>query len=187
MTEVSKTTSPASDERSIYITFKMGDELFAIDVQYVREVIDLSPIARVPTAPAYLRGVVNVRGKAVPVVDLRRKFNLPDVPPTVNTRILILDLCVDGEPHVIGGLADSVHDVIELGTKDLAPPPRLAATWRSEVITGLAEHNGDFIMLLDVQRVFEFDDLTAVEVPEDMDELAAAPASETTEQQADAG
>lgn len=154
-------------EQRIYITFKMGDELFAIDVQYVREVIDLSPIARVPTAPAHLRGVVNVRGKAVPVVDLRRKFGLPDCPATVHSRILILDLSVDDESYVVGGLADSVHDVIELSAKDLAPPPRLAARWRSEVITGLAQRDGEFVMMLDVQRVFELDDLTALQaVPE---------------------
>jgi purine-binding chemotaxis protein CheW len=142
----------------------MGDELFAIDVQYVREVIDLSPIARVPTAPVHLRGVVNVRGKAVPVVDLRRKFGLPDRPATVHSRILILDLSVDDESYVVGGLADSVHDVIELSAKDLAPPPRLAARWRSEVITGLAQRDGEFVMMLDVQRVFELDDLTALQV-----------------------
>ena len=147
---------------TMYITFKMGDELFAIDVQYVREVIDLSPIARVPTAPDYMRGVVNVRGKAVPVVDLRRKFGLPDAEPTVHTRILILDLHTDGEAYVVGGLADSVHDVIELAPGDLAPPPRLAARWRSEVITGLAQRESDFIMLLDIQRVFELEEMAAI-------------------------
>lgn len=160
-------------QRHIYITFKMGDELFAIDVQCVREVIDLSPVARVPTAPPYLRGVVNVRGKAVPVVDLRRKFGLPDVAPTVNTRILILDLMAEGEAYVVGGLADSVHDVIELGPEDLAPPPRLSARWRNEVITGLAQHDGDFIMLLDVQRVVELADLAALrETPESVVEAS---------------
>jgi purine-binding chemotaxis protein CheW len=161
VSQKSKLEQSASDERRIYITFKMGDELFAIDVQHVREVIDLSPIARVPTAPAHLRGVVNVRGKAVPVVDLRRKFGLPDTAATVHTRILILELSVDNESYVIGGLADSVHDVIELAAKDLAPPPRLAARWRSEVITGLAERDGEFIMMLDVQHVFELDDVMA--------------------------
>ena len=153
----------AGEERRIYITFKMGDELFAIDVQYVREVIDLSPIARVPTAPAHLRGVVNVRGKAVPVVDLRRKLGLPDCPATVHSRILILELSGPRESYVIGGLADSVHDVIELSAKELAPPPRLASRWRSEVITGLAQRDAEFVMMLDVQRVFELDDLSALQ------------------------
>jgi purine-binding chemotaxis protein CheW len=165
------TTAAALEERRIYITFKMGDELFAIDVQYVREVIDVSPIARVPTAPAYLRGVVNVRGKAVPVVDLRRKFGLPDAAATVHTRILILDLCADGEAYVVGGLADSVNDVIELGPSDLAPTPRFAGRWRSEIITGLAQRDSDFVMLLDVQRVFELEDLAAIRETEALSAL----------------
>jgi purine-binding chemotaxis protein CheW len=152
-----------SEEHRIYITFKMGDELFAIDVQHVREVIDMSPIARVPTAPAHLRGVVNVRGKAVPVVDLRRKLGLPDTVATVHTRILILDLLADSESYVVGGLADSVHDVIELAPEDLAPPPRLATRWRSEIISGMAQRESEFVMMLDVQRVFELDDLTALQ------------------------
>ncbi len=174
MSRTSLTPHSAADERRIYITFKMGDELFAIDGQCVREVIDLSPIARVPTAPDYLRGVVNVRGKAVPVVDLRRKFGLPDTEPTVHTRILILDLCTDGEAYVIGGLADSVHDVIELGPSDLAPPPRLAARWRSEVIQGLAQRESEFVMLLDVQRVFELDDMGAIRESTEVPALAEA-------------
>jgi len=80
-----------------YITFKLGDELFAIDVARVREMLDLTEITRVPTAPPYMRGVVNVRGSAVPVVDLRLKFGLPATPDTVNTRIVVLELELDGQ------------------------------------------------------------------------------------------
>lgn len=145
-----------------YITFKLGDELFAIDVFQVREVIDLSPIARVPTAPDFMRGVVNVRGKAIPVVDLRRKFGLPDVASTVNTRILILELEWDGEVCVVGGLADSVHDVLELNASEIEPPPKLAARWRNEIIKGLARRDADFVMLLDVNKVFAMDELAAL-------------------------
>src|ERR1044071_2290395 len=87
---------------SSYITFKLGDELFAIDVARVREVLDLSEITRVPTAPPYMRGVVNVRGSAVPVVDLRLKFGLPPTPDTVDTRIVVIELELDGELTVVG-------------------------------------------------------------------------------------
>ena len=92
-----------------YITFKLGDELFAINVGQVREVLDLTQITRVPTAPDYMRGVVNVRGNAIPVVDLRLKFGLPKKEDTVQTRIVVLELELDGEKVVLGGLADSVH------------------------------------------------------------------------------
>lgn len=164
-----------STSRGTYITFKMGDELFAIDVFQVREVIDLSPIARVPTAPDYLRGVVNVRGKAVPVVDMKLRFGLPPTEPTVNTRVLILELDYEGEICVVGGLTDSVHDVIELDASDLEPPPRMGARWRSEAITGLARRENEFVMLLDVKRTFDLDGLheELTSLPAAADESAA--------------
>src|SRR5579872_3753369 len=91
-----------------YMTFKLGDELFAIDVAQVREVLEVSTITRVPTAPDYMRGVVNVRGRSTPVVDMRLRFGLPVAPDTVSTRIIVMELELDGETTVLGGLADSV-------------------------------------------------------------------------------
>ncbi|HEY0476532.1 MAG TPA: chemotaxis protein CheW [Kofleriaceae bacterium] len=146
---------------SSYITFKLGDELFAIDVARVREVLDLSEITRVPTAPPYMRGVVNVRGSAVPVVDLRRKFGLPAVPDTVNTRIVVLELELDGELAVVGGLADSVHEVLELERSQIREPPRIAMRWRADMIEGLGKKAEQFIIVLDINRVFTTDALLA--------------------------
>lgn len=140
-----------------YITFKLGDELFAIDVGRVREVLDLSEITRVPTAPPYMRGVVNVRGSAIPVVDLRLKFGLPPAPDTVNTRILVLELELDGEPAVVGGLADSVHEVLELERSQIREPPRIAMRWRADMIEGLGKKAEQFIIVLDIARVFAAD------------------------------
>lgn len=145
-----------------YMTFKLGDELFAIDVAQVREVLDLTPITKVPTAPPYMSGVVNVRGKAVPVVSLRRKFGLPDAAATVHTRIVVMELELDGERCVVGGQADSVHDVIELEAAELEPPPKIAARWRSDTIKGMARRGDDFIIVLEMQRVFGSDELVAL-------------------------
>ncbi len=158
-------TTPASI--TSYITFKLGDELFAIDVVRVREVLDLSEITRVPTAPAYMRGVVNVRGSAVPVVDLRLKFGLPATPDTVNTRIVVLELDIDGELAVVGGLADSVHEVLELEHGQIHEPPRIAMRWRADMISGLGKKGEQFIIVLDIARVFATDEalLAAVEPP----------------------
>jgi purine-binding chemotaxis protein CheW len=86
---------------------------------------------------------------------------LPDVASTVNTRILILELEWDGEVCVVGGLADSVHDVLELNASEIEPPPKLAARWRNEIIKGLARRDADFVMLLDVNKVFAMDELAA--------------------------
>jgi len=140
-----------------YITFKLGDELFAIEVARVREVLDLSEITRVPSAPPYMRGVVNVRGSAIPVVDLRSKFGLPPTPDTVNTRIVVIELELDGELTVVGGLADSVHEVLELPRDELREPPRIAMRWRADMIEGLGKKGDQFIIVLDIARVFETD------------------------------
>lgn len=141
-----------------YITFRLGDELFAINVAQVREVLDLSLITKVPNAPPYMRGVVNVRGNSIPVADLRLKFGLPPVPDTVNTRIVVLELEIDGETAILGGLADSVHEVIELEPDQINEAPRIAMRWRSEMIQGIGKRNDHFIIILDINKVFSAQD-----------------------------
>lgn len=158
-----------------YITFKLGDELFAINVGQVREVLDLSLITKVPTAPAYMRGVVNVRGSAIPVVDLRLKFGLPRASDTVNTRILVLELDLGGEATVLGGIADSVHEVIELDASQIKPPPSIAMRWRSEFIAGMGKRGDDFIIILDIAAVFSSDVLALAETSAESDKAAATP------------
>ena len=149
-------------ETDQYITFKLGDELFAINVAQVREVLEISQITKVPTSPEYMRGVVNVRGKAIPVVDLRLKFGLPKNVDTVHTRIVVMEVEIEGETTVIGGIADSVHEVIELEPGQINPPPRLAMRWRTELIKGMGRRGEEFTIILDINAVFSLDDLSAV-------------------------
>jgi len=149
--------SAAITETGQYITFKLGNELFAINVAQVREVLELPQITKVPTAPSYMRGVVNVRGKAIPVVDLRLKFGLDRTEDTVNSRIVVLELELDGETTVIGGIADSVHEVIELEPDQVNPPPRIAMRWRTELIQGMGRRGDEFIIILDIKQVFSSD------------------------------
>jgi purine-binding chemotaxis protein CheW len=150
-------------ETNQYITFKLGNELFAIVVDQVREVLEISTITRVPTAPDYMRGVVNVRGKAIPVVDMRLRFGLQPIEETVNTRVVVMELVLDGEATVLGGMADSVHDVIEIAATDINPPPRIAMRWKTEFIQGMARRGEDFIIILDVNAVFASDEVALVE------------------------
>lgn len=150
-------------ETAQYITFKLGDELFAINVGQVREVLDLSLVTKVPTAPGYMRGVVNVRGSAIPVVDLRLKFGLPKIADTVQTRIVVLELEMDGEPLVLGGLADSVHEVIELEPNQINPPPRIGMRWKTELIQGMGKRGDQFIIILDITKVFSMEDVAQIE------------------------
>jgi len=150
-------------ETGQYMTFKLGNELFAIGVNQVREVLEVSQITRMPTAPPWMRGVVNVRGQATPVVDLRMKFGLAAVADTVHTRIIVMELELDGEATVLGGVADSVHEVIELEPGNITPPPRIAMRWRSDFIEGMGKKGDDFIIILDVNAVFSSDEMALVE------------------------
>ena len=150
------------NETCQYMTFKLGDELFAINVSQVREVLEVLQITKVPTAPAYMRGVVNVRGQAIPVVDLRLRFGLPSTVDTLNTRVIVMELNIDGETAVIGGLADSVHEVIELEPGNINPPPRIAMRWRTDFILGMGKRGEEFIIILDVNAVFSSEELIAV-------------------------
>jgi purine-binding chemotaxis protein CheW len=146
-------------ETARYLTFRLGDELFAINVFKAREVLDLSHITRVPTAPGYLRGVVNVRGNAIPVVDLRTKFGLPATADTLNTRIIVMDLQLDGGSVVVGGLADAVHEVLELEPHEINDPPSLGMRWRTDLILGMGRRDDRFTIILDIERVFSTEEL----------------------------
>jgi purine-binding chemotaxis protein CheW len=145
-----------------YMTFKLGDELFAINVAQVREVLEVPQITKVPTAPQYMKGVVNVRGQSIPVVDLRVRFGLPKGTETVQTRIIVMELALDGEVAILGGMADSVHEVIELEPGNINPPPKIAMRWRTEFIQGLGKRGDDFIIILDFNSVFSSDELSLV-------------------------
>lgn len=160
--------SSAITETSQYMTFKLGNELFAVNVSQVREVLEVPVITKVPSAPDYMRGVVNVRGQAIPVVDLRLRFGLPAVDNSVQTRIIVMELEIDGEQTVLGGIADSVHEVIELEPDSINPPPRIAMRWRTEFIQGMGRRGDDFIIILDVNAVFSSSEVALV------DEAAAA-------------
>ena len=137
-----------------YITLQLGNELFAIDVVQVREILELAQVTKVPTAPSYMRGVVNVRGRAIPVVDLRAKFGLPPIADTLMSRVVVMEIDLDGEVCVVGGLADSVHEVIEIEPTQVSAPPELASRWRTELIRGMHRRGDQFLIILDMAAVF---------------------------------
>jgi len=148
---------------SQYLTFKIGDELFALDVSQVREVLYLSTITKVPGSPPFMRGVINVRGSVVPVIDLRIKFGLPETVNTLNTRIIVMDLLLDGELTVLGAMADSVHEVRDLEAGQIEKPPKIGMRWRTDVIKGIGKQNDEFIIILDIDEVFSSEELAMVE------------------------
>ena len=149
-------------EVSQYLTFSLEDELFAIDVYQVREVLDMEDITKVPQAPDFMRGVINVRGSVVPVVDLRLKFGLPKTDTTRDTRIVVMEIEMDDDVAVIGSIADSVNEVMELSPSQIENPPKLGKRWRSEVIKGVGKRDDKFILILDVNLVFSSDEIVTM-------------------------
>lgn len=149
-------------ETSRYVTFKLGDEMFAVDVFKAREVLDVTHVTRVPTAPHYMRGVVNVRGNSIPVIDLRTKFGLPQTADTKHTRIIVLELQLGEESIVLGGLADSVHEVIELEPSEINESPSIGMKWRTDLILGMGKRGDDFIIILDIERILNEDESAAL-------------------------
>lgn len=152
----------AIKETAQYLTFKLGDELFAINVFKTREVLDMSKITRVPQAPDYMLGVVNVRGNAIPVVDLRLKFGLPKTEHSVHTRIIVIEVELEGAPVVLGGLADSVHEVVDLEPEQINEPPSIGMRWRTDLILGMGKRDDQFIIILDIDKVFSMEELAIV-------------------------
>ncbi|MBT8339025.1 MAG: chemotaxis protein CheW [Desulfatitalea sp.] len=147
---------------SQYLTFKLGEEMFALDVAQVREILDVTTITKVPRSPDFMRGVINVRGSIVPVVDLRLKFGLPVVERTVDTRIVVMEIHMDGDMNIVGALADAVHDVLDMDTTDIEAAPKLGAKWNTEFIKGIGKLDERFIIILDVDRVFSSGELALV-------------------------
>ena len=145
------------------VTFKLGKETFALEISRVREVLDFSDVTQVPQTPAFMLGIINLRGNVVPVVDLRRKLNLQDVERTRDTRVLILEILVDHERVTLGAVADCVREVIELEAGQVSPPPGIGTLVRADFMKSMGRKDGEFIMILDVDKVFSLDDIAAVQ------------------------
>jgi purine-binding chemotaxis protein CheW len=149
-----------------YLTFRLGEEVFATDVAKVREVLDLTTITRIPRTPDFMSGVINLRGNVVPVVDLRLCFEMSKTEKTVNTCIVVLEMLVEGEATVIGALADSVEEVIDLEPDQIQPAPKIGTQIRTDFIKGMGKRDSQFIMILDIDRVFSAEQISAVRVAE---------------------
>jgi purine-binding chemotaxis protein CheW len=152
-------------ETTQYLTFKLDDEVFAVDVAKVREILDFTPATKVPGTPDFMRGIINVRGNVVPVVDMRLKFGMSQTEKTVDTCIVVMEIAVDDDTTVLGALVDSVQEVFELEPAQIEPPPRIGTRWRTEFIKGIGKRNNELIIILDIDMVFSSSELAAIQVP----------------------
>jgi purine-binding chemotaxis protein CheW len=150
-------------EATQYLTYKLGDEIFAVDVAKIREILDFTPATKIPGTPEYMRGVINVRGNVVPVVDMRLKFGLTMTRKTVDTCIVVMEIAVDDGTTVLGALVDSVQEVFELEMNQIEPPPRIGTKWRTEFIRGIGKRNDQLIIILDIDKVFSSQDLARLQ------------------------
>lgn len=154
----------ATSSVSQYLTFKLDQELFAVDIAKVREVLEFTSMTKVPRTPDFMRGVINLRGNVVPVVDMRLKLGLTMTEKTVDTCVVISEVAVDGEHTVLGALVDSVQEVIDLDAGNVAPPPHMCSRIDASVIRGMGKRDDQFIMILDLDRVFTADELRSSNV-----------------------
>jgi len=150
-------------ETTQHLTFKLGDEVFALDITKVREVLDFTTATRVPRTPEFMRGVINLRGSVVPVVDLRLKFGMSKTENGVNTCVIITEVMVDGDTTVLGALADSVQEVLDLEPESIAPAPRIGTKLRTDFIKGMGRLGDRFIIIMDIDKVFSSDELLTIQ------------------------
>lgn len=146
-----------------YLTFMVADEVYGVEVSKVREVLEVIDITRVPRMPDFMRGVINLRGGVVPVIDLGLKFGMDPIVNTVNTCIIVLEVEVSGEEVVVGALADSVREVIELNIGSIEPAPKIGTSLDTEFINGIGKRDEEFIIILDIDRIFSVSELAAVQ------------------------
>lgn len=184
------------DEINQCLTFTLGEEDFALDIQKVREVLDYTTITKIPGMPEFLRGVINLRDNVVPVIDLRYKLGMGGIKRTVDTCIVIVEIMINDEKKHIGALADSVKEVIDLGTNHISPPPELGIKVNNEFIRGMGKQDEKFLIILDIDKVLTADELNVVQrsgeeentVPEEPDiEVDTAPKGSLERRQIDRG
>ena len=142
-----------------FLTFALGDEVFAMDIRTVREIIQVGAMTTVPLMPAFVRGVINLRGAVVPVIDLHARFGRGSARLGKKSCIVIFDSSRDGERIELGLLVDAVSEVVEIGADAIEPPPQFGAAVRRDFISGIGKLGGRFVVLLDPDRAFDIDEM----------------------------
>jgi purine-binding chemotaxis protein CheW len=145
-----------------YLTFSLGDEVFAMDIRCVREIIQHGNMTMVPLMPAFVRGVINLRGSVVPVIDLQSRFGRPRAQVGKKTCIIIFDATVDDEKVELGLLVDDVSEVIDIAQSHIEPAPQFGTTIRRDFIHGMGKVDGNFIVILAPERALDINEMAAL-------------------------
>jgi len=145
-----------------YLTFKLKEEVFAIEISKVREVLEYTTVTKVPRTPDFMSGVINLRGNVVPVIDLNLKLGMPQTERTIDTCIIIVEISVSDETVILGALADSVQEVIDMEPENIEPVPKIGTGLNIEFIKGMGKKDDQFMMILDIDKVFSTEDIASV-------------------------
>ena len=140
-----------------YLTFGVDNESFAVPVEQVQEILDLRPISRIPHAPDYVVGLMEIRGVGILLINLRAKFGLARVEATNRTRVIVADTLIEGTKSRVGLVADCVFEVTDLGGGAFEPPPAIGSRWRADYIVGIGRQGSDFVIVLDLERLLGSD------------------------------
>ena len=160
-----------------YLTFRLGEESYAIEITKVREVLDYTSTTKIPRTPEFMTGVINLRGNIVPVVDLRQILGMSPAEIGNETCVVITEIDRCGEQLVIGALADSVQEVMEISENAIDAPPKIGTRLRTEYLKGIGRKNDSFVMILNADKVLSVDalegiDQTAATVPNGFSEIS---------------
>ena len=146
-------------ETTQYLTFKLDEEVFALDVGKVKEILEYTTVTKVPQTPDFMRGVINLRGSVVPVIDLRLKFGMTATEQSINTCIIVAEVEMEGETILLGALADSVQEVNEMEPGQIEAVPHIGKRLNTDFIKGMGKQDNHFVMILDIDKVFTSEEL----------------------------
>ncbi len=160
VTRAPEATRPA--DQGQYLIFRLGGEAFAIGILRIKEIIEYGHVTEIPLMPGVIRGVINLRGAVVPVIDLAARFGRKRAEPTRRTCIVIIEVRADDETHEVGVVVDSVRAVQEIADQDIEPAPAFGTKLRADFIQSMAKVDGKFVIILDVDRVFSAEEIALV-------------------------
>ncbi len=148
---------------SSFLSFQIGTETFATSVSNVTNILEMVKITRVPKSPPHLKGVINLRGSILPVIDTRIKFGIKEVGYSNSTSILVLEMMVKNEVLRMGAIVDGVQEVLEISESEIMPPPSIGTSFNAEIIKGMVNRDGKFILIIDVKKVLVEDDIKVIQ------------------------
>jgi purine-binding chemotaxis protein CheW len=152
-------------ETTQYLTLGLDGETFGIGIRNVREILDMRPISKLPHAPNFLLGMIDVRGSSYPIVDLRIKLDLPAVAATEATRIIILDVPMENRFVGVGFVADCVFEVTGIDESQIEPPPTVGGRWKSDYLAGIGKKGDSFVFIFDLAKLMTSSGVVSDELP----------------------